>query len=156
MQCSEQSPFSRFSGNFSRVFHNLLLRNLTQNLFSEKGGNGLHFASDKAVFIGKVAVVALGVNNTKAVTCFFKIKAHALNNRTRRIGKVDCDKAADRASHLVKQTAGLFEMHIFGVLGNFCNFNGTDFSVIVKMIENCSDKNFKRRRGRKTGAGQNL
>ena len=91
-------------------------------------------------------MISAGVDNAKCMSAGSKIKIDLIYNRLSRVFEINRDKAADGACSLIKKSARLAEIFILGLLGNFCNLNGRNLAVVIKMVEYRSDKHLVSRR----------
>ena len=138
------------------VLHELVLVDLAQDTLAEIFGDALHLLAHGGILIRKVGMASAGVYDAKGISAGGKIKIELLDNGICRVGKVDLNERADRACHLVEQTAGLAEELVLRRLSYLRDFNIAHLAVIKQMVKNSSEQDFKRRRGRKARAGEHI
>lgn len=121
------------------VCHHVALFDLAQNALAEICRNRFHFGRDRSVVFVKVCVVSACVYDAKRISVGRKVKIGLFNDGIFGILKVDCNKAACGASHLVHKSAGLAEMNVFGILRDLCNLDVADLALVVEVVEDVSD-----------------
>ena len=72
-----------------------------------------------------------------------EIKVYLIDNGNCRVFEINLNKAAYRASHLVHKSAGFAEIFVFCKLRNLSDFNSAYLAVVIKIVKDCADKNFK-------------
>ena len=88
-------------------------------------------------------MVAAGVDYHKAVPMCGKVKNDLVNHRLLRVPKVYSGKSADRACHLIHQSAGLAEVNVFGSLRYFRDLDRIDASAVIKSRQYVADQYLK-------------
>ena len=114
-----------------------------QILLSELFCNLLHLLRNADIIFCQISMTALGICNADMIASMFKVQIVLLNLRVFNIGKVNINESADRAYHLIHQTAALSKIPVFCILSDFCNLNSTCFSFVVILVDNRSNQHFK-------------
>ena len=125
-----------------------------QILFSELFCNLFHLLRNADIVFRQVGMTALCIGDTNMIPSVFKVQIVLLNFRIFHICKINIDESADRADHLIHQTAALSEIPVFCILSDFCNLNSTCFSFVVILVDNRSNQHFKCCRRRKSAAAE--
>ena len=156
MGCPENRPVRTAFPQFRNRLPEVGGVHVTQHFPAEVSRNLFHLRRNCHIVRRQVGMAALGVSNAKAIACFRKIKGVFPDHRFPGVGKVDPDKAAYGADHLIHESALLAEVDILGKLSDLGNLHCPGFSAVVVLVDDRADQHLKRRRRGKTAAAQHI
>ena len=154
MGCPQNRAVSAGLSQRRDLFPELILRHFPQDLFSEILCDRLHLRRNRSVVLCQVRVIGTGIDDAELIAAVRKGKRYFRDYRILFLLEVNGNCAADRAGHLVHQSAWLSEIYIFRILADFCDLYRIQCIRAEHMIEDHTDQGLKGcRRGQSGAAG---
>ena len=131
--------------------HELLRLHAAQVGFAEAGGHGAHLLGNGSVEIRQIVVAAAGVDHHQRIALGGKIVAD-FTHLGIIILEINVDQSARTGGHLVHQTAGLSEIHVFSILGDLRAALEVQLSLVVDLVKDGAQEHLHCRRAAQTAA----
>jgi len=152
----EYGTVSAFFPQNADVLHHFLFTHFMQNVLSEIFCHGTHLCRYRRIVRCQIRMRSLGIGDTQMISPGCKIIIQFFKLRFFRICKIDMHQTADRAGHLIHQSAGFSEIDILRILSDLCDLYRRNRTVIIEIGKNITKQGFKCRRGRKPRTDQHI
>ena len=116
-----------------------------QNLLPKPGGNSLDLTGDRRVFLRQIRMVRAGIDDAQRVAAGGKIKGNGFDHRLILVVKIDIYQISHGRGHLIHQSAGFSEIHIFRILADHSYLRLGGSSIKEQMVDDRAHQHLKGR-----------
>ena len=152
---AQQRPVAHLAAQGRQRLIELLRAHTAQVRFIEQCRHFLHFRRNRRVIVCQISVIAARRHHDQRITVLGEVKVHRAHIGVIML-EVHRHQTASRRRHLIKQTAGLAEIHVFGVLADFRARLVVDGEAVVERVKNGARHHLERRRAAQAAAGHDI